>query len=939
MFSRCIRLQADWSPPCPNARTGLTRMVGALSFSLIGILFLCEIGRAELATEQEMANVAGNFVTELVQRTGSWAGRVDPTVGEIHELWYENLLVARYYDIAPRGYVLVPMLREVSPIKAYSDESNLTSAQEGGFMQMIGEILYQRMQLFENVYGSLDATQPAAGDQLFDPGNKEKWDRLAVAGRDFRPDPALSTMAQGGPLLTSSWYQGVPYNDYCPWGDGGRCVVGCVATATAQVMKFWEWPLNGVGNYQYTWGGDNSCGGSTPPQVLFADFSDAYDWANIPDDCDGGCSPAQAAALAELNYEVGVAHNMDYGRCGSAANTGRAAYILPTFFKYKATNHIERRDEYSRQGWFDIIRQEIDAGRPTQYRINLHSIVCDGYRDDGGQLEFHMNYGWNDGHNAWYILDSLYCGWITGDVCPYEEEFMIAGIEPQYDPVLLFDKVSVSDAAGDGDGLPEPGETVLLNVVITNAGNEASNTTGILSSTDPYLTVTGASAAFEPVIPWGGQGNTQAPFELLIDPSCPDPHVAVLNLALSETGGYGESVSFKIFIGTTPGFEDDVESGDGDWSSYPLTLTYTNDWQLETYRQHSGSTSWKAGGPGSATYSDLADGALVTPPLLLPQDAKLSFWHWMAAEDDADFTAWDGGIVMIREAGGEWEQVAPEGGYPYTIIDNPASPFAPGTPCYSGSGAGWAEALFDLSAHSGIVEIMFRFGSDGYVAEEGWYIDDVWVGNTLGGTNVQFSPWPGATVTFAEVTARGITTMSAVDTGPEPPSGYVAVPASPPEYCEIETDAVFTGSVQLCLSYDDQDVNGNETTLRLMHHDGAEWVDISTSLDTEANRICGTSDSFSPFLIVAKTSCCSGRVGDANMSGEDEPTISDVSTLIDALFLTGTCEGVIQCFEEADVNQSGGLNPDCEDLTITDVSILIDYLFITGSELGLADCL
>jgi len=950
MFSRFDRLTADLSPRRPNVRTGLTHMVGALSFSLTGILLLSGIGRAELATEPEMANVAGNFVTELVQRTGSWAGQVDPVVGDVHELWYENLLVARYYDMAPRGYVLVPTLREVSPIKAYSDESNLTSNQEGGFIQMIGEILYQQMQLFENAYGSLDATQPATGEQLFDPGNKEKWDRLAVVSRDFRPDPSLSTMAQGGPLLTSSWYQRAPYNNYCPPGDGGLCAVGCVATATAQVMKFWEWPPNGLGNHQYTWQGDNSCGGSTPPQVLFADFSDAYDWANIPDDCNGGCSPAQAAALAELNHEVGVAHNMDYGYCGSGATVPRTAYLLPTFFKYKPTNHVERRREYSRQGWFDIIQQEIDAGRPIHYGIFMHSIVCDGYRDDSGQLELHMNYGWNDGHNAWYILDSLYCLWFTGEIlCPYSVESMVAGIEPQYDPVLLFDKVSVSDGTGDGDGLPEPGETVLLNVVITNAGNEASNTTGILSTTDPYVTITGASTAFEPVIPpWGGQGNTQAPFELSIDPSCPDPHVAVLNLALSETGGYGESVSFKIFIGTTPGFEDDVESGDGNWSTHPLTLVYVNDWHLETYRRHSGSTSWKAGGPGSDDYSNIADGALVTPPLLLPQGAKLTFWHWMAAEDDDDFTAWDGGIVMIREGGSEWEQVAPEGGYPYTIIDNkgingPAIPFAPGTPCYSGRGAGWTEAWFDLSAYSGVVEIMFRFGADGYVTEEGWYIDDVWVGNTLGGTNVQFNPWPGATITFAEVTTRGITTMSVTGTGPEPPSGYAAVPASPPEYCEIETDVAFTGEVQLCLSYDEQDVSRYEGALRLMHHDGTAWVDISTSLETGANQICGTSDSFSPFLIVEDTTwitCCVGRVGDANGDAADEPTISDISTLIGAKFITGSCDGVIACLAEADVNQSGGSDPTCDDITIGDISILIDYLFITGSENAtLAECL
>jgi photosystem II stability/assembly factor-like uncharacterized protein len=88
-----------------------------------------------------------------------------------------------------------------------------------------------------------------------------------------------------------------------------------------------------------------------------------------------------------------------------------------------------------------------------------------------------------------------------------------------------------------------------------------------------------------------------------------------------------------------------------------------------------------------------------------------------------------------------------------------------------------------------------------------------------------------------------------------------------------------------------------------------------------------------------ETSCCNLRVGDANGSGDDEPTISDISVMIDALFITGTCTGILDCLNEADINQSGGTTPECGDITISDVSTLIDYLFITGPSLGLANCL
>jgi len=87
------------------------------------------------------------------------------------------------------------------------------------------------------------------------------------------------------------------------------------------------------------------------------------------------------------------------------------------------------------------------------------------------------------------------------------------------------------------------------------------------------------------------------------------------------------------------------------------------------------------------------------------------------------------------------------------------------------------------------------------------------------------------------------------------------------------------------------------------------------------------------------TTCCVGRVGDANGAGGDEPTISDISVMIDAKFISGD-PSVIACLPEADVNQSGGANPTPDDITISDISTLIDYLFITGPQTAvLNDCL
>ena len=78
-------------------------------------------------------------------------------------------------------------------------------------------------------------------------------------------------------------------------------------------------------------------------------------------------------------------------------------------------------------------------------------------------------------------------------------------------------------------------------------------------------------------------------------------------------------------------------------------------------------------------------------------------------------------------------------------------------------------------------------------------------------------------------------------------------------------------------------------------------------------------------------SCCVGMVGDANDSGEDVPTIGDITTLIDHLFLSGAPLG---CLVECDINQSGSRYPTAEDITIGDVTALIDHLFISGTALN-----
>ena len=95
-------------------------------------------------------------------------------------------------------------------------------------------------------------------------------------------------------------------------------------------------------------------------------------------------------------------------------------------------------------------------------------------------------------------------------------------------------------------------------------------------------------------------------------------------------------------------------------------------------------------------------------------------------------------------------------------------------------------------------------------------------------------------------------------------------------------------------------------------------------------------------LMTIYEECCLGRVGDANGSNEptDEITLSDIMLMVDVKFISGDCTK-LPCLAEADVNQDGGANPNCDEhVTLGDIMTLVDFLFITGPETAtLKDCL
>jgi hypothetical protein len=126
----------------------------------------------------------------------------------------------------------------------------------------------------------------------------------------------------------------------------------------------------------------------------------------------------------------------------------------------------------------------------------------------------------------------------------------------------------------------------------------------------------------------------------------------------------------------------------------------------------------------------MMDSELVTPSVTLGSNPTFSFWHWAQFEYDGrvgyEEYYWDGAVIDISTNNGtSFLRITPVDGYPNKITPNDDSPFTDATPCLGGTG-GWEQVTFDLEAFSGkTVQIKFRFGSDQYTVDRGWFIDDI----------------------------------------------------------------------------------------------------------------------------------------------------------------------------------------------------------------------
>jgi len=328
------------------------------------------------------------------------------------------------------------------------------------------------------------------------PENMKVWLRGYELQADYAIEHSLPTFTRKAndirndvnPMLKTQWDQGAPYNNLCPTSQGNKCYTGCVATAMAQVMKYYEWPERATGTCSFN-GSDVT-------------LSTEYQWDRMLNTyTPGNYTTVQAEAVAQLMYDCGRAVDMNYSPSGSGAQAQNIQKALCNNFGYDQGALYLERKYYTNEEWDNMMYAEIAAGRPVIYsgvdeNGGGHEFILDGYRSGG---YYHLNWGWSGGSDGYFLLDALApsnqgAGGGTGyEGFIYEQDanFMIQKPCGGQQQVTVFGPGDFSVIQGDGNedsftiansklfGTDASGNTVRINRWLNFTGREFTANLGI----------------------------------------------------------------------------------------------------------------------------------------------------------------------------------------------------------------------------------------------------------------------------------------------------------------------------------------------------------------------------------------------------------------------------------------------------------------------------
>ena len=286
--------------------------------------------------------------------------------------------------LQPVGFVLLSADSDINPVLGYSTDSRFT-----GRLATL-DMLFSDVQNREKLVSAKKTMREK---------NRMKWQRLL----DSTESLSRTAGVQADSIYyfpTPVWGQGyvngnLTFNYYTP----NHWSTGCVATAMAEVLAYYRWPILGTGSHCYY---EDDAG------QLCASFDTThYDWLNMLDMYqDLFATTAQRKAAGLLSYHTSISVNMDFESNGSTAETADAPNALHTYFR--CSGHYK---SVGASGFWTEMENNMEDARPALLSIKRsdglgHSVVVDGFAESNGY--YHLNMGWDGDDNGLYDISGTW---------------------------------------------------------------------------------------------------------------------------------------------------------------------------------------------------------------------------------------------------------------------------------------------------------------------------------------------------------------------------------------------------------------------------------------------------------------------------------------------------------------------------------------------------
>ena len=325
-------------------------------------------------SEQEMQTIA----LQALCSSNLQAGGAKKAAANIAVEKYKSLAMVNVYGIKGKGVVFISKDDDIEPVLGISDED-------------------------------FDVNNMPCGMKWWLNTANKSLERMKAKGITYSANPMA---ASGRPtyFIKTYWNQDKPFNNLCPQINGSAAPTGCIATAMAQIMKYYQYPATskGTGIYSVTTYKDkNDKEGTT--KWYKRELGHTYQWTAMLSSY-GIVSEDENDAVATLMADAGAASQMNYQANGSGTIEWYAAKGFAENFRYDSLAiSCLQRDFYTDAEWMEMVRKEMEAKQPVLYCGSDeieggHAFLLDGIQEDG---KVHVNWGWGKSGDGWFDIDVL----------------------------------------------------------------------------------------------------------------------------------------------------------------------------------------------------------------------------------------------------------------------------------------------------------------------------------------------------------------------------------------------------------------------------------------------------------------------------------------------------------------------------------------------------